>query len=84
MPKAKTELEILREREEKRKARVKRQNDSYSEKIDRISFSVPKGKKDVIAEASEVKGLSVNAYCAETILKQAEKDLKAIAKTKPE
>ena len=64
----KTELQILRDREEKRKARVKRQNDNYNAKIDRITFDVPKGRKQEIAAYAAGLGLSVNAFISGLVL----------------
>lgn len=74
----KTELEILREREEKRKARVKRQNAAYNEKIDRIVFDVPKGMKEAVKEAAKKRGLSVNAFVAGLVLDVVEKDRESL------
>ena len=68
----KTELEKLRVREEKRKARVKRQNEAYNAKNDRVSFDVPKGKKDEIRAAAEKQGVSVNAFVSSVVLREAE------------
>lgn len=65
----KQEIEKLREREEKRKARAKRQNDAYLAKNDRISFDVPKGRKTDIQDYCKKHGrISVNAFVSGLVL----------------
>lgn len=65
----KQEMEKLRIREEKRKARAKRQNDAYLSKNDRISFDVPKGRKaDIQAYCKSHGGISVNAFVSGLVL----------------
>lgn len=64
----KKELELLREREKKRKERVKRQNDKYNESRDRISFDVPRGRKADIKALAEKSGMSVNAFLGALLL----------------
>ena len=62
------ELEKLRERDQKRKERVKRQNDKYNATRDRITFDVPKGRKKDIADFAEKNHTSVNSLVSSVIL----------------
>ena len=62
------ELEKLRERDQKRKERVKRQNDKYNAMRDRITFDVPKGRKRDIADYAEKNNTSVNSLVSAVIL----------------
>ena len=62
------ELERLKQLEEKQKERYRKQNKHTNTLYDRISFTVPKGKKaDVEIRAKEV-GKSVNAYICDLVL----------------
>lgn len=54
--KERVEFERLQERENKAKARIKRQNEAIKNKYDRISATLPKGTKEEI----EARGESVN------------------------
>ena len=48
----------------------------YSDKAyDRINIAIPKGKKEIIKQAAEKAGLSVNAYVQQAINERLEKDL---------
>ena len=64
----KEEIEILLEREKKRKERVKRQNTSYLASKDRISFDVPKGKKEEIQAYCKERDTSVNTFVSACIM----------------
>ena len=64
----------LRERERKRYERVKRQNDNFNSQIDRITFTVPKGRKADIKEHAEKLGVSVNAFIADLVLTEVDRD----------
>ena len=67
------ELERLKQLEEKQKERYRKQNQHTNTLYDRISFTVPKGKKsDVEIRAKEV-GKSVNAYICDLVLEDLER-----------
>lgn len=48
------------------------QNRYNAENYDRILFSMPKGKKEVIKEAAQSAGKSVNAYILEAVEEKME------------
>lgn len=48
---------------------------------DRINFTVPKGQKDVIKQAAENAGESVNAYIYEAVRRRMEQERTAQAQT---
>lgn len=51
-------------------------NKRYNDKAyDRIAVVVPKGRKEIIKQAAEKAGLSVNAYVQQAINERLEKDL---------
>lgn len=62
-------LEKLKESNKRLKERYRKQNERNNKIYDRISFTVPAGKKAEIEEASKAFGMSVNAFCRETVLK---------------
>lgn len=63
------ELNRLKEIERKQKERYKKQNEHTNKLYDRISFTVPKGKKKEIESAAEELGITVNKFVSEIILK---------------
>lgn len=54
-----------KKRKEQNNARTRRYNQNT---VDRISFTVPKGKKADIQKAAEKRGLSVNAFLCAAVL----------------
>ena len=64
----------LREREKKRYERTKRKNEEYNAQIDRVTFTVPKGRKADIKEHAEKLGVSVNAFIADLVLTEVDRD----------
>ncbi len=56
------------------KASTKAQNKYISKAYDRINFTVPKGFKEVIQEAAEANGESVNGYIKKAIDQRMERD----------
>lgn len=71
------ELDLLREREEKRRERVKRQNERFNSTVDRLTFTVPKGEKENISRAAKMTGAaSVNEYISKVVLRDVKKQFK--------
>lgn len=67
------ELESLRDKMEKAREGRNRRNRKYNEEtVDRVTFTVPKGKKDVIKARADELGMSVNQYISTTILADAD------------
>lgn len=63
-----TEMERLREIERKQKERYRKQNEHTSKIYDRISFTVPKGSKELIEKKAKEMGMSVNAYISSLVM----------------
>lgn len=63
------ELEKLKESDKRLKERYRKQNERNSKIYDRISFTVPAGKKADIEEAARTSGMSLNAFCRDAVLK---------------
>lgn len=67
------ELEALREKMERTKENQAKHNKKYNETtIDRMAFTVPKGKKEVIKARAEELGMSVNQYISGLVLADAD------------
>ena len=49
-------------------------NSWIAEKLDRINFTMPKGKKEKVKEYAEKQGLSLNAYINLAIDERMERD----------
>ena len=49
-------------------------NSWIAEKLDRINFTMPKGKKEKVKEYAKKQGLSLNAYINLAIDERMEKD----------
>lgn len=62
-------LEKLKESNKRLKERYRKQNERNNKIYDRISFTVPAGKKAEIEEAAGASGISLNAFCREAVLK---------------
>jgi predicted HicB family RNase H-like nuclease len=58
--------------DEKKAAQFKRQNDFVKNSYDRFSLNLPKGRKEVIRQAAEAAGMSINEYINAAIAKQLE------------
>jgi len=63
------ELKRLKEIERKQKERYKTQNEYANNRYDRLSFTVPKGKKIKIETVAKNLGMTVNKFISEVILK---------------
>lgn len=63
------ELKKLKESDKRLKERYRKQNERNNKIYDRISFTVPAGKKAEIEEAAGVSGISLNAFCRDAVLK---------------
>lgn len=63
------ELKRLKDMERKQKERYKKQNEHTNKLYDRISFTVPKGKKQEIEVAAKNAGMTVNKFISEVMLK---------------
>lgn len=59
---------ITKEWIENNREMVKRKNDKYNESVDRITFLVPKGRKDDIKHCAEKSGKSTSEFCADLVL----------------
>ncbi|HIW82624.1 MAG TPA: DUF1778 domain-containing protein [Candidatus Acetatifactor stercoripullorum] len=70
------ELARLKKAEEKLKERYKKQNEHTNTIYDRLNFTVPAGKKAEIEAAAKAAGVSLNAFCRDAVLEEAEKVLK--------
>lgn len=62
------ELKRLQEIERKQKERYKKQNEHTNKLYDRVSFTVPKGRKEDIEAAAKARNVSVNKFISEIIL----------------
>lgn len=52
----------------------KKQNDNYNRNtVDRLSFTVPKGRKADIVATAAARGLSVNAYLSSVVMADIDK-----------
>ena len=70
------ELQAAEKKLEKIRNQQAAKNANYNaNSVDRLGFTVPKGKKEVIQAAAAKKGLSVNAYLAGLALADAEKTM---------
>ncbi len=49
-------------------------NNWIAEKLDRVNFTMPKGKKEQVKEAAGKAGLSLNAYINQAIDEKMERD----------
>lgn len=67
------EIKRLQELERKQKERYKKQNEHTKTLYDRISFTVPKGKKSDIEKLAASKKMSLNAYISSLVLYELEK-----------
>lgn len=74
MPVKKPTVSELREREKKRYERTKRKNEEYNAQIDRVTFTVPKGRKADIKAYADSLGVSVNAFIADLVLTEVDRD----------
>lgn len=63
------EIQRLKDIEQKQKKRYKKQNEYTNKLYDRISFTVPKGRKKAIEDMAKSMGLTVNKFISEIILK---------------
>lgn len=70
------ELKKLKESDKRLKERYRKQNERNNKIYDRISFTVPAGKKAEIEEASGTSGISLNAFCRDVVLKAVSVALK--------
>ena len=52
-------------------------NKWISEKLDRVNFTMPKGKKEIVQAQAAKQGLSVNAYINAAIDEKMERDQEA-------
>ena len=52
-------------------------NKWISEKLDRVNFTMPKGKKEIVQAQASKQGLSVNAYINAAIDEKMERDQEA-------
>lgn len=57
-----SEYERLKEKEKRQKEKFKRQNAHTNTIYDRISFTVPKGQKELIKSDADAHGMTVNQY----------------------
>lgn len=62
-----------REQIDRGKETIRRKNARYNETIDRINLTFPAGTKEQIRKAADAAGMSINAYCRDTILKSLNK-----------
>ena len=62
------EIERLKELERKQKERYKKQNEHTNKLYDRISFTVPKGRKNDIEKRAKQINKSINAYISDLVL----------------
>ncbi len=56
--------------DEKKAAQFKRQNSFIKESYDRVNLTLPKGQKEVIKEAAQKAGMSMNEYINAAILQK--------------
>lgn len=61
---------------------IKYRNDYNSEKYDRYSLMLPKGKRDIIKQVAAAAGQSVNAYINQAIAERMERDKASKDETK--
>ena len=67
------ELESLREKMDRaRESQAKRTKKYNEQTVDRMTFTVPKGKKAVIKARADELGMSVNQYISSLILADAD------------
>lgn len=63
-----SDYERLKELERKQKERYKNQNERTKELYDRLSFTVPKGKKKLIEEKAKSYGVTLNSFVSKVLL----------------
>ena len=62
------ELQRLQEIERKQKERYRKQNEHTNKLYDRISFTIPKGRKEDIERVAKENGITLNKFVSEIVL----------------
>ena len=62
------ELEEIAGKMDVEKEVIRNKNSNYNQSVDRINFTVPRGRKEDIQKYCQTRNTSVNAFLADTVL----------------